>query len=79
MDEYNGKYQEIAESCRKEFCDYVLIGVEITGRNFMSMNIGADNVSISNRERKLKMLGEIELLKMELINDIDKEEDDYYE
>ena len=64
MQEY---FEQIRQLCSKGFSDFVVIGIDVTGESAQIYHVGeiSEN-SISNRDRLVRMVGELENLKFNL-------------
>lgn len=79
--EMNEYFEQIKQLCLKGFTDFVVIGIDVTGESAQIFHVGdLGQNSISNRDRIVRMVGEIEDVKFNLqINScsiIDNEDDD---
>ena len=65
--EMNEYFEQIKQLCLKGFTDFVLIGIDVTGESAQIFHVGdATKNSISNRDRIVRMIGELEDMKFSL-------------
>ncbi|MCK9442061.1 MAG: hypothetical protein M0Q13_11650 [Methanothrix sp.] len=62
--EMNDYFEQIKQLCLKGFVDFVFIGIDVTGDSAQIFHVGDINKnSISNRDRIVRMIGELEDMK----------------
>ena len=65
--EMNEYFEQIKQLCLKGFTDFIVIGIDVTGESAQIFHVGdLGQNSMSNRDRIVKMVGEIEDMKFNL-------------
>lgn len=64
--EMNEYFEQIKQLCLKGFADFVVLGIDVTGESVQIFNVGDPKGSASNRDRIIKVVGELEDMKFNL-------------
>lgn len=64
--EINDYFEQIKQLCLKGFTDFVVLGIDVTGESVQIFNVGDPKGSVSNRDRIIKVVGELEDMKFNL-------------
>jgi hypothetical protein len=65
--EMNDYFEQIKQLCLKGFTDFIVIGVDVTGESAQIFHVGdLGQNTIANRDRIVRMVGEIEDMKFNL-------------
>lgn len=75
--EMNDYFEQIKQLCLKGFVDFVVLGIDVTGESVQIYNVGDPKGSAANRDRIIKVVGELEDMKFNLqLNSYSNDESD---